>query len=207
MMREAPDVPLPVEFFDRILVETEELPELKVVLHTSYLAARQGTPAVALDDLLAADVVRSVAGSNSPEPGELRLIRAVDRAVANGSLLRVSLQVKGQTKTLLLLASAHNRGIVDRLRVDDPSVWDELDLEPGGEVTLYRPNVFGFYERHIGPLTPLIAEQLRDAERSYPRSWIEQAILTAVDYNKRNWRYVQTILTRWEETGAPDGSS
>jgi len=206
MMREVLDVPLPVEFFDRILVETEELPELKVVLHASYLAARQGNPAVALDELLAADVVRSVAGSNSPEPGEVRLLRAVDRAVANGSLLRVSLQVKGQARTLLLLSSVHNRGLVDRLRADDPGVWSELDLEPSGEVALYRPNVFGFYERHIGPLTPLIAEQLRDAERSYPRSWIEQAIVTAVGYNKRNWRYVQTILTRWEETGAPDGS-
>jgi len=206
MMREALDVLLPVEFFDRILVETKELPELKVVLHASYLAARQGTPAVALDDLLAADVVRSVAGPTSPEPGEVRLMRAVDRAVANGSLLRVSLQVKGQATTLLLLSSARNRGIVDRMRAADPSVWSELDLEPSAEVTLYRPNVFGFYERHIGPLTPLIAEQLRDAERSYPQSWIEQAILTAVEYNKRNWRYVQTILTRWEETGAPDGS-
>lgn len=205
-MREALDVLLPVEFFDRILVETKELPELKVVLHASYLAARQGTPAVALDDLLAADVVRSVAGPTSPEPGEVRLMRAVDRAVANGSLLRVSLQVKGQATTLLLLSSARNRGIVDRMRAADPSVWSELDLEPSAEVTLYRPNVFGFYERHIGPLTPLIAEQLRDAERSYPQSWIEQAILTAVEYNKRNWRYVQTILTRWEETGAPDGS-
>jgi len=206
MMREALDVSLPVEFFDRILVETEELAELKVVLHASYLAARQGTPAVALDELLAADVVRSVAGSNSPEPGEVRVMRAVDRAVANGSLLRVSLQVKGQTTTLLLLSSAHNRGIVDRLRADDPGVWRELDLEPSSEVTLYRPNVFGFYERHIGPLTPLIAEQLRDAERSYPRSWIERAIVTAVGYDRRDWRYVQTILTRWEETGAPDGS-
>jgi len=206
MMREALDVLLPVEFFDRILVETKELPELKVVLHASYLAARQGTPAVALDDLLAADVVRSVAGPTSPEPGEVRLMRAVDRAVANGSLLRVSLQVKGQATTLLLLSSARNRGIVDRMWAADPSVWSELDLEPSAEVTLYRPNVFGFYERHIGPLTPLIAEQLRDAERSYPQSWIEQAILTAVEYNKRNWRYVQTILTRWEETGAPDGS-
>ncbi len=205
-MREALDVLLPVEFFDRILVETKELPELKVVLHASYLAARQGTPAVALDDLLAADVVRSVAGPTSPEPGEVRLMRAVDRAVANGSLLRVSLQVKGQARTLLLLSSARNRGIVDRMRADDPGVWSELDLEPSSKVSLYRPNVFGFYERHIGPLTPLIAEQLRDAERSYPRSWIEQAILTAVEYNKRNWRYVQTILTRWEETGAPDGS-
>ena len=31
-----------------------------------------------------------------------------------------------------------------------------------------RPNIFGLYEQNIGPLTPLIADALKDAELSFP---------------------------------------
>ncbi len=32
---------------------------------------------------------------------------------------------------------------------------------------LERPNVFKLYEENIGPLTPLIADALKDAEQTY----------------------------------------
>ena len=50
----------------------------------------------------------------------------------------------------------------------------------------------------------MLAEELRDAERTYPRRWIEEAMRIAVDYNRHSWPYVVSILRRWEEEGAPD---
>ncbi|MGZ9166882.1 MAG: DnaD domain-containing protein, partial [Anaerolineales bacterium] len=64
-----------------------------------------------------------------------------------------------------------------------------------------RPNVFRLYEENIGPLTPLIADALKDAEESYSAAWVTDAIDLAVRNNKRSWRYCEAILKRWKEEG------
>jgi DnaD/phage-associated family protein len=67
-----------------------------------------------------------------------------------------------------------------------------------------RPNIFVLYEQNIGPLTPLLAEELMKAEDTYPVSWIEDAFREAVELNKRSWRYIQRILERWAAEGKTD---
>jgi DnaD/phage-associated family protein len=64
-----------------------------------------------------------------------------------------------------------------------------------------RPNIFRLYEENIGPLTPLIADALQDAEKTYPPEWVAEALGTAVKNNKRNLKYVEAILRRWKEEG------
>lgn len=60
---------------------------------------------------------------------------------------------------------------------------------------------FKLYEENIGPLTPLIADALKDAEQMYPEEWIAEALEIAVLKNKRNWKYVEAILKRWKVEG------
>jgi DnaD/phage-associated family protein len=67
-----------------------------------------------------------------------------------------------------------------------------------------HPNIFQLYEANIGPLTPLIADALRDAEKTYQADWIEDAFRIAVERNKRNWHYIEAILNRWQEGGRDD---
>lgn len=64
-----------------------------------------------------------------------------------------------------------------------------------------HPNAFKVYEENIGPLTPLIADMLKDAEETYTQEWIVDAIALAVENNKRNWKYIEAILKRWKEEG------
>ncbi len=52
---------------------------------------------------------------------------------------------------------------------------------------LERPNVFKLYEENIGPLTPMIADALKDAENTFSPEWIAEAIELAVKNNKRSW--------------------
>jgi len=52
----------------------------------------------------------------------------------------------------------------------------------------------------------MIAEELREAEKLYPVTWIRDAIKEAVSLNKRNWRYVAAILERWSAEGKGDGT-
>ncbi|MCA9924512.1 MAG: DnaD domain protein, partial [Anaerolineales bacterium] len=56
-------------------------------------------------------------------------------------------------------------------------------------------------------LTPMVADELRDAEQTYPASWIEEAIQIAVTNNVRKWRYILGILERWRQEGKQDGIS
>lgn len=64
-----------------------------------------------------------------------------------------------------------------------------------------RPNIFKLHEENFGPLTPLLADALRDAERDYPPDWIAAAVEIAVGSNKRFWKYAEGILKRWKAAG------
>jgi len=55
-------------------------------------------------------------------------------------------------------------------------------------------------------LTPLTSEEINDALTQYPEEWLRDAILEAVNANKRNWRYIERILERWTTEGKKDGT-
>jgi len=66
---------------------------------------------------------------------------------------------------------------------------------------LKKSNIFKLYEENIGPITPLLSDMLREAEKNYPSVWFEEAFEIAVSRNIRNWKYVEAILARWKEKG------
>ena len=74
-----------------------------------------------------------------------------------------------------------------------------------GIIPQQRPNIFTLYEQNIGMLSPIITDELKEAEKHYPAQWIEDAFKEAVDLNKRNWRYISRILERWAAEGKIDG--
>jgi len=69
----------------------------------------------------------------------------------------------------------------------------------------HTESVYSVYEANIGPLTPMIADALDDAESEYPLPWILDAIQIAVERNARNWRYIEAILRRWQAEGKDSG--
>jgi len=64
-----------------------------------------------------------------------------------------------------------------------------------------KDNVFTLYENLCGSLNPIVADELKLAEKEYPPEWITNAFKEAADLNKRSWRYVETILKRWQVEG------
>lgn len=87
---------------------------------------------------------------------------------------------------------------------DSTSTSDSVSLEREG-VGEKTKNVFALYEENIGPLTPMLADTLDDAEKTYTLSWVVDAIALAVENNKRNWRYCEAILKRWQRDGKDNG--
>lgn len=68
-----------------------------------------------------------------------------------------------------------------------------------------KSKIFAAYENNIGELKAVMIEILLEAEREYSEAWILEAISLAVQNNKPNWRYCETILKRWKSSGKDDG--
>ena len=79
--------------------------------------------------------------------------------------------------------------------------FSSRDFSSNIQVQVERPNIFVLYEQNIGLLSPLIADELKDAADQYPAEWIEAAFREAVQHNKRKWNYIRAILRRWETEG------
>jgi DNA replication protein len=193
--------PLPDLFFSKLLPAIDNLAELKVTLHIFWLLHhKKGYPRYVSRRELEADGVL-LGGLRGPgqEPAE-RLGQALERAVARGTLLHVTARQGDERDDWYFMNTDVGRRTVDKIR------RGELELEAvitPSEVRLEveRPNIFVLYEQNIGLLTPLIAEELRDAERTYPADWIEEAFRIAVGHNARRWRYVHSVLERMAAEG------
>ena len=205
------EVALPDSFFLQVLPHIDSLVELKVVLYLYWLLSRQqGTPRAVSLAALEHDrtLLRSLQPVAGPRAAEEGVREGLELAVARGTVLM--LEVGAADHPLMkwyLLDTPESRAALEALRREDLAPAGVLGAEVGPVqvVRIYRPNIYTLYERNIGVLTPMVADQLRAAERDYPPEWVEDAMRLAVAYNRRNWAYVSGILKRWEAEGKSSG--
>lgn len=62
-------------------------------------------------------------------------------------------------------------------------------------------NIYRFYEKNIGALTPIISDNLDDLEKTYTNYWVKKAIEESVKSEARNLKYIEAILKRWKKDG------
>ena len=89
-------------------------------------------------------------------------------------------------------------------KLQDGLDLEQTDFQPGQK---RESNIYRLYEDNIGQMTPVLAEELKLAEKNYPNLWIEEAIIEAVKNNIRNWKYISSILNRWQIEGRTNGES
>lgn len=193
-------VSVPNEFFRELLPDIKDINELKVILYAIWFFQRRGG---VVRYIRAADFQRDssfmkgiICGESNPQQA---LAQALVRAVERGVFLRGCVQKGGEEIELFFLNTPLGRAAHRAIQSGQWRFTENIDepIEIGEE----PPNIYRLYEQHIGSLTPLIAETLREAEATYPPGWIEEAIRIAVERNVRNWRYVEAILKRWKEEG------
>jgi DNA replication protein len=200
-----PYTPIPNLFFSELLPEIDHLAELKVTLHVFWLLTqKKGARRYVSGEELAAD--RRLLGGlplfgMSPEE---TLRDALDRAVTRRTFLRVIAGQDAERSEWYFVNSEKGRQAVDDLLAGK---WAPREVGSPVQLQAQRPNIFVLYEQNIGPLTPLLAEELMEAEDTYPVLWIEDAFREAVELNKRSWRYIQRILERWAAEGKTDGTT
>lgn len=175
---------LPDTFFHQLLRQIDDAAELKVTLYFLWRVEHMDNSSHALRE---ADFEVKVVGLPTDE------VRAgVEKAVKRGSILRV----QREAEVYFLLNSPRGRAVAQAIESG------KLNPEVGASnAPLERPNIFRLYEENIGPLTPLIADWLEDAEKTYSEEQVEEAIKEAVRNNVRKIPYVESILKDWKENG------
>ena len=196
--------PVPNPLMGPLLEQIDDLGELKCTLRVIWhLHQKRGSPRyVTLSELLA-DGSLARALIDSVLDSEAAVVVALDRAVRRGTLVTAATKGNGTGERLYALNTLGAR----RTLADISPSPDELPTAEPVKAGSRRPNVFSLYEDNIGMLSPMITDQLKEAEESYPDSWIEDAMREAVENNKRSWRYIAAILERWEREGRSDGGA
>lgn len=199
--------PLPNLFFSALLPQISDIAELKVTLYLlATLYRRRGYPRfVSLAEILGSNsLMRSL--SRADEPAAEVLGRALGMATKRGTILHLALDKGGATEDVYFLNTEPDREAVAKIQSGELSL---PGLKTGGQSYLEPeepPDVFTLYEQNIGMLTPMIAEELKEAERLYPADWIRDAVKEAVNQNKRKWSYISAILERWSSEGRESGA-
>ncbi len=198
--------PIPAQFFSDLLAEIDHLGEMKVVLYAFWFLDRLETPVryLTLADFANEELLVQGMGSTG-------LADALERAVKRGIFLQVQIPGAAQLeaeidpeKVLYFLNTPRGRAAVQAIQ---NGKWQpDQQAHPLISLEAEPANIFRLYEENIGPLTPMIADMLREAEQTYRSEWIEEAIRIAVQNNVRRWKYVEAILRSWQEEGR-DGAT
>jgi len=200
-----PYTPVPDLFFSELLPDIDHLGELKVTLHIFWLLTKKkGERRYVSDQELAADrrLLEGLATPTISPPEALR--DALERAVIRRTLLRVTAGEGRDQHNWYFVNSDKGRQAVEDLLAGK---WTPAETGERVQLQAHRPNIFVLYEQNIGALTPMLAEELMEAEDTYPAEWISDAIRRAVEANVRKWSYVRSILERWHNEGKDDETS
>jgi DnaD/phage-associated family protein len=189
---------LPKPFLAQVLPLIDDLDELKsTLIFFKLLYQKKGFPLYLTAAEIAADGGFDAAAAE----------RAMALATARGTVINLAMVFNGQAAALYFLNDEKNRGAVRQI-IDGKLVLDNLSPAPGAAVPQPPdlPDIFSLYEQNIGLLTPIIAEELKEALKLYPEAWIKDAIKEAASLNKHNWRYISKILDNWVAGGRNDGT-
>lgn len=194
---------VPDLFFARLLPQIDSLAELKVTLHFLWVHYRQAKQAISKNELLT-DETLAQSLALVDEDVERALANGLNRAVERGTLLYVQIENEEGLHDLYFLNSERGRQAHEKIEAGEIGVVavSGLEIAPPAK----RPNIFELYEDNIGLISPILADELKDAENTYPPEWIEDAFKIAVENNVRKWSYIRAVLERMATAGR-QGSS
>lgn len=196
---------VPNLFFSDLLPNIDNIAELKVTLYAFWAMGQKDGQVryLRLTDFLNDTEFVKGLGPTATLATEA-LMDGIERAVARGTFLHVNIESADGVMDLYFFNTEKGRAAFEGITKGE---WrPNPDEDEPITLLVERPNIFILYEQNIGPLTPMVADELRDAEQSYPVRWIEEAIETAVANNVRKWRYISAILERWRQEGKKDES-
>jgi len=195
---------VPNSFFSSLLPQINDLAELKTTLHViAALYKKKGYPRfISFNELIGdAALMGSLKGLGEQPEGTLR--RALKMAVERGALLSLSLDKDGDIYFLNDESGRQASAKMESGELKAAGLKAGLKPEAPAEA---MPDIFTLYEQNIGMLTPMVADELKEAEKLYPPEWLRDAIRESALHNKRNIKYISKILENWSVEGRSDGT-
>jgi DNA replication protein len=198
--------PVPDLFYTELLPAIEDLTELKLVLFMFWALNRQrGYPRyMTMAELEAESALLSGMPVEEGSTPLDALHRGVERAVEHGILLRLTVASEERQTDYYLINTPQGRKAVEQVK-EGELILENTGFVREAYVEPERPRIVELYEQNIGLLQPLLAEELEEAELTYPADWIYDAFKIAAERNVRRWRYIKSILERWAREGKNDG--
>lgn len=205
--RGGPYTPVPDRFITELLAGVTSLAELKVTLHLlRALARRRGYPrAISRREVLQDPWLQRLVGNSTGTASFRQAVEdALRLAVARGTFLMTQVAVGESQQIYYLLNTPSDQRAAERLAQGEltaPPVSRPPDPLPPQE------EIVRLYEDNVGLITPMVADELREASATYPIEWVRDAFREATALNHRSWRYIARILQRWAEEGRDDGET
>ncbi len=198
-------IPAPAPLFGQLLEQIDDLAELKCFLRVvGLLQQKKGYPrSVTLREALADRTLAAALGNADT------IAAALDACARRGTLAMAIIEREGDEERLYALNTERDRLALSRT-ASEAIIVGYSQTQPAPEpwdASIDRPNIFALYEANIGMLSPMLADELKEAEALYPMNWIEDAFREATAQNVRNWRYIARILESWEREGKSAGRS
>ncbi|MFC1977141.1 DnaD domain-containing protein [Chloroflexota bacterium] len=201
--------PIPNLFFSSLLPQITDIAELKTTLQVFWsVYGKRGYPRFTTYRELLGNISLMSSLREGEKPPEEILDKALEMAVKRGTILHLALERDGVKEDVYFINTESDRGVVAKIQNGELAL---AGLKAGGQAypdieTEPLPDIFSLYEQNIGMLTPMIADELREAEKLYPQDWIRDAIKEAVTHGKRKWSYISAILENWSVEGKSDGT-
>ena len=197
---------MPNIFFSEVLPLMEDAVEVKVVMQIFFLLSRRkGYPRfVSFSELIHDPVI--IKGLYEI-PGNLEIIlkKALATAVQAGILMHIPIDVQQLPDDVYFINNQAERETIRKILEGSLKI-PQVEIRKVEETAQVQPSdIYNLYEQNIGMLTPILAEELQEAEHRYPAEWIQEAFREAVRSNVRSWKYIHSILKRWEREGKKDG--
>lgn len=198
---------IPNVFFTQLMPQIRSAAELRIVLHVFWaVQQKKGSPRfVTFRELLGDRTLAPSLGENLPERVEA-LEQGLRGALDKGILITVEAEARGLRNRLYTLNTEADRRALARFEVQGVEL-DGMAVSVVSHEPEERPNAFAIYENNIGPLTPIIVEELKDAVERYSEQWVIQAIEESVRNSARSWTYIEAILKNRKAEGRTGGAA
>jgi DNA replication protein len=199
---------IPKIFFSGLLPQITDIAELKTTLHViAALSVKKGFPRfLSFSDLLGNADLMSGLKLLGGQPEQV-LRSALKLAVDRGTVIGVPVSRDDKAEDLYFLNTEQDRQAAEKVQSGEIKLEGLKASAPIPVTTEPLPDIYTLYEQNVGMLTPLIADELKDAEKQYPSNWIRDAIKEAALHNKRSIKYITKILENWSVEGRNDGTN
>ncbi len=195
-------VAIPASFFTDLLPLIDDMAELQLMLFFMWaVQQREGVYRfLTYTDLANAPSLTAALQAARPNnPPQATLDDALARAVGRGALLWGQVPVVDESpQTLYFMNTERGREAQQAIQQGQYTTANAVEILPP------RPNIYRLYEQEIGPITPMIADGLKDLETSYPAAWMPEAIRVAAEKQAKHLQFIRAVLERWRKEGKTD---